>query len=118
MSKTEWEKRYDNLSPDTKWFFIEKKDGTKIGTIYHFLNGNYMEIGYILVPSERKKGYGSEAIRIIVDYLFLNARAFLSESRVNIILHITKREQWEKADLFGQRDHRLASCCHCMMEVC
>jgi RimJ/RimL family protein N-acetyltransferase len=72
MSKTEWEKRYDSLKPDTKWFFIEKKDGTKIGTVFHFLNGNYMEIGYILAPNERKKGYGSEAIKIIVDYLFLS----------------------------------------------
>ena len=71
-SKTEWEKRYDSLTPDTKWFFIEKKDGTKNGTVFHFLNGNYMEIGYILVPSERKKGYGSEAVKIIVDYLFLS----------------------------------------------
>jgi RimJ/RimL family protein N-acetyltransferase len=72
MSKTEWEKRYNSFTPDTKLFFIEKEDGTKIGTIFHFLNGNYMEIGYILVPSERKKGYGSEAIKIIVDYLFLS----------------------------------------------
>ena len=72
MSRTDWEKRYDSFTPDTKWFFIEKKDGTKIGTVFHFLNGNYMEIGYILAPSERKKGYGSEAIKIIVDYLFLS----------------------------------------------
>ena len=72
MSRTEWEKRYDSFSHDTKWFFIEKKDGMKIGTVFHFLNGNYMEIGYILAPSERKKGYGSEAIKIIVDYLFLS----------------------------------------------
>jgi RimJ/RimL family protein N-acetyltransferase len=72
MSKTEWEKRYDSLKPDTKWFFIEKKDGSKIGLVLSFLNGNYMEIGYILVPSERKKGYGSEAVKIIVDYLFLS----------------------------------------------
>jgi len=72
MSKTEWEKRYDSLTPDTKWFFIEKKDGMRIGTVFHFLNGNFMEIGYILVPNERKKGYGSEAIKIIVDYLFLS----------------------------------------------
>jgi RimJ/RimL family protein N-acetyltransferase len=72
MSRTDWEKRYDSLKPDTKWFFIEKKDGTRIGTVFHFLNGNYMEIGYILAPSERKKGYGSEAIKIIVDYLFLS----------------------------------------------
>jgi RimJ/RimL family protein N-acetyltransferase len=72
MSKTEWEKRYDSFTPDTKWFFIEKKDGMKIGTVFHFLNGNYMEIGYILAPNERKRGYGSEAVRIIVDYLFLS----------------------------------------------
>ena len=72
MSKTEWEKKYDSFTPDTKWFFIEKKDGARIGTIFHFLNGNYMEIGYILAPNERKKGYGSEAIKIIVDYLFLS----------------------------------------------
>jgi RimJ/RimL family protein N-acetyltransferase len=72
MSKTEWEKRYDSLTPDKKWFFIEKKDGMKIGTVFHFLNGNFMEIGYILVPNERRKGYGYEAVKIIVDYLFLS----------------------------------------------
>jgi RimJ/RimL family protein N-acetyltransferase len=72
MSKTDWEKRYDSFIPGTKWFFIEKKDGSRIGTVFHFLNGNYMEIGYILAPNERKKGYGSEAIKIIVDYLFLS----------------------------------------------
>ena len=72
MSKTEWEKRYGSFTSDTKWFFIEKKDGSRIGLVLSFLNGNYMEIGYILVPSERKKGYGSEAVKIIVDYLFLS----------------------------------------------
>ena len=72
MSKTDWEKRYDSFTPDTKWFFIEKKDGSRIGLVLSFVNGNYMEIGYILAPSERKKGYGSEAAKIIVDYLFLS----------------------------------------------
>jgi RimJ/RimL family protein N-acetyltransferase len=72
QSKTEWEKRYDNLTPDTKWFFIEKKDGTKIGTVFHFRTGNLLEIGYILVLSERGKGYCSEAVKIMVDYLFLS----------------------------------------------
>jgi RimJ/RimL family protein N-acetyltransferase len=38
QSRTEWAKRYDNLTPDHKWFFIEKKDGTKIGIIGHFLH--------------------------------------------------------------------------------
>lgn len=30
-----------------------------------------MEIGYALQPSERGKGYATEAIQILVDYLFL-----------------------------------------------
>jgi RimJ/RimL family protein N-acetyltransferase len=72
QSRTEWEKKYDNLTPDNRWFFIEKKDGTKIGTLFHFSTGNLMEIGYILVPSERGKGYCSEAAKIMVDYLFLS----------------------------------------------
>jgi RimJ/RimL family protein N-acetyltransferase len=28
-SRTELEKRYENLASDSKWFFIEKEDGTK-----------------------------------------------------------------------------------------
>jgi RimJ/RimL family protein N-acetyltransferase len=31
-----------------------------------------LEIGYTLLPSERGKGYGTEALRIMVDYLFLS----------------------------------------------
>ena len=44
LSKTEWEKRYDNLTADTKWFFIEKKDGTKIGEIGHSMFGKLRNI--------------------------------------------------------------------------
>jgi len=31
-----------------------------------------MEIGYFFAPSERGKGYGTEAVQLIVDYLFLS----------------------------------------------
>jgi len=72
QSRTEWAKRYDSLTPDHKWFFIEKKDGTKIGWIGHFLFDSLLEIFYYLLPSERGKGYGTEAAIIMVDYLFLS----------------------------------------------
>jgi len=65
------EKLFDNLK-DSQWFFIEKKDGTKIGDIAHLLEAGEVEIGYYIVPNERRKGYASEAIRIMVDYLFLS----------------------------------------------
>ncbi len=72
QSRTEWEKRYENLSSDTKWFFVEKKDGTKIGTMFNWLIGSLLEISCVLAPNERGKGYGVEATRLMVDYLFLS----------------------------------------------
>jgi ribosomal-protein-alanine N-acetyltransferase len=72
QSRTEWEKRYDGLTSDTKWFFVEKKDGTKIGTMFHWLIENLMEISCVLTSGERGKGYGSEATKLLVDYLFLS----------------------------------------------
>lgn len=72
QSRAEWEKRYDNLASDTKWFFIERKDGTKIGTMFHWLVGNLLEISCVLTPNERGKGYGVEATLLLVDYLFLS----------------------------------------------
>lgn len=57
-------------------FIIEKKDGSKIGYTFQFTvvhpAGNLLEIGYFLVPNERGKGCCTEAIRIMVDYLFLS----------------------------------------------
>ncbi len=64
------ERLYDNMK-DEQWFFIEKNDGTKIGFISHFPRAGETEIGYNIVPGQRNKGYATEAIRIIVDYLFL-----------------------------------------------
>jgi RimJ/RimL family protein N-acetyltransferase len=72
VSKADIQKTYDNLSPEQRWFFIEKKDGSKVGSIGHRPVGKAQEIGYAMLPSERKKGYCSEAVMIIVDYLFLS----------------------------------------------
>jgi ribosomal-protein-alanine N-acetyltransferase len=72
MSKADLQKMYDNWSPEERWFLIEKKDGTKVGSIGHRPVGRTQEIGYCVLPSERKKGYCSEAVTIMVDYLFLS----------------------------------------------
>ena len=57
--------------PGAQWFFIEKKDGNKIGWVIKYLEGKRTTIGYGVVPNERGKGYATEAAKIIVDYLFL-----------------------------------------------
>jgi len=72
MSKADLEKQYEKLGPEEKRFLIERKDGKRIGGISHFPAGENLEIGYVLNPSERGKGYGTEAVKIMVDYLFLS----------------------------------------------
>jgi RimJ/RimL family protein N-acetyltransferase len=71
-TKAEMEKNYDTASSERKRFFVEKKDGTKIGVIGVFPVGDLWEIGFTLIPSERGKGYCTEAVTIVVDYLFLS----------------------------------------------
>lgn len=58
QSKTELEEQYDKLTLEERWFFIEKKGGTKIGTISYGPIGKAIEIGFNIVPSERGKNYG------------------------------------------------------------
>jgi len=77
QSKIDIEKKYDKLGPEEKWFFVEKKDGTRVGFIGTHLFGE-LEIGYTVIPTERGNGYCTEATRIMVDYLFL------SQDRVRI----------------------------------
>lgn len=56
-------------------YFIEKKDGTRIGIVIHYNSGGSplrTEIGYILKETARGQGHATEAASIIVDYLFLS----------------------------------------------
>ena len=64
-------KWYANLHSEEKWFIIEAKDERKIGQIFHSPRGPHFVIGYKLLPGERNKGYCTEAVKILVDYLFL-----------------------------------------------
>jgi RimJ/RimL family protein N-acetyltransferase len=75
-SRTEIEKTLENNPFEYRHFIIEKKDGTRIGLMNHFNMlhpmGKLLEIGYVLVPKERLKGYCTEAVQLILEYLFLS----------------------------------------------
>ncbi len=89
MSRTEVEKILDNPS-DIRFFFVEKKDGSKIGFIAHFhvlhmgTGTRILEIGYSLLPTERGKGYCTEAVKIMVDYLFLSRESMRIQASTDI----------------------------------
>ena len=76
VTKAGMERFLESTVFETKGFIIEKKDGSRIGYIWHFnmLNTymNMLELAYGLVPSERGKGYSTEAAQLMVDYLFLS----------------------------------------------
>jgi len=63
ISKSVEMKQFDSPSnwailTERKTFIIQKKDGDRIGIIYHLTNQpiGVMEIGYFFVPSERGRG--------------------------------------------------------------
>jgi RimJ/RimL family protein N-acetyltransferase len=79
ISKAETMKEFDNptqlaIMTERTRFIIEKKDGTRIGYMTHWVvkPSGHVEIGYFVTPNERGKGYCSEAVQIVVDYLFLS----------------------------------------------
>jgi len=95
-SKAEWQKRYDNLPAEEKWFLIEKKDGTKVGFIQHFPIESFQELGYGLVPNERGKGYCSEAVELVVDYLFLSKDVVRIQAQTDV-RNVASQKILEKA---------------------
>lgn len=71
-SRVETEKYFEKLPPEKRWFIIQKKDGSRIGFVIHFPEDSLMTLGYVLAPEERRKGYCTEAVKLMVDYLFLS----------------------------------------------
>jgi len=95
-TKAEMEKNYDSAIAERRRFFIEKKDGTKIGVVNTFPAGDLLEIGFTLIPNERGKGYGLEAVVILVDYLFL-ARDLVRVQATTDLRNVASQKVLEKA---------------------
>jgi RimJ/RimL family protein N-acetyltransferase len=83
ITMKELEKWHDGPRPNEEWFIVEKKDKSKIGHVFHIASGQGFEIGYRLIPSERNKGYGTEAVNIIVDFLFLSKNKVRIQAKAN-----------------------------------
>ena len=61
----------------TEWvdFIASNSEGEDVGWIAHYTaapNFGWVEIGVAISPQHRSKGYASEAVMILTDYLFLS----------------------------------------------
>jgi ribosomal-protein-alanine N-acetyltransferase len=90
-SRVEIEKVLEDNPFENKYFVVEKKNGSKIGYVTHFNMlhplGKLLEIGYVMAPNERCKGYCTEAVHLILDYLFLSR----SVERIQASTHVDNR---------------------------
>jgi aminoglycoside 6'-N-acetyltransferase len=102
ISKDQLEKRIvEQKLYQTEWvdFIVEKKDGAKIGWAVHYVsapNFGWIEIGFTIIPSERNKGYATETIHILTDYLFLT-RDIIRIQAVIDARNVASRRALEKA---------------------
>jgi ribosomal-protein-alanine N-acetyltransferase len=71
MSRAEAEK-YLGDSSRRSCFLIQKNDGVNVGLMLRFgESSGAVTVGYAIMPSEHGKGYGTEALQLMIDYLFL-----------------------------------------------
>ncbi len=54
------------------WWIIEDMAGKPVGQMITGPEGNYQFMGYVIHPDQRNKGYCTEAVELMVDYLFLS----------------------------------------------
>lgn len=94
-SRAEMEKMLEGVPFPPKVFIIEKNDGTKIGYIGCGKTTCH-EIGYSIAPSERSKGYCTEAIKIMVDYMFLSEQIVRIQAQTDV-RNIASQKALDKA---------------------
>jgi [ribosomal protein S5]-alanine N-acetyltransferase len=82
-SRAEMEKMLEGVPLPPQVFIIEKNDGTKIGYV-GCGKTTCPEIGFGLTPSERGKGYCTEAVKMIVDYIFLSNETVRIQAQTDV----------------------------------
>ncbi|MCJ7470893.1 GNAT family N-acetyltransferase [Candidatus Bathyarchaeota archaeon] len=103
-SKADTEKRYEKLGSEKAWFLIQKKDGSRIGYMGMGVLGGFWEIGYVLILSERGKGYCTEAVLLAVDYLFMS-KDIVRIQATTYLENVASQKVLEKAGF--QREGRI-----------
>lgn len=63
--------KWFNGEHSSSWWVVMDIDSNPVGQIVTGPDGGHQYIGYIIHPDHRQKGYCTEAVQLMVDYLFL-----------------------------------------------
>jgi len=89
-TKLEVEKDFlEPINPGLEFtrYYIQRKDGTRVGLAFHAWGSqlhDWMEVAYIIDIPERGKGYATEAVAILVDFLFLTRRLGRIQAMIDV----------------------------------
>jgi RimJ/RimL family protein N-acetyltransferase len=81
-------------------YYVQRKDGGRVGLAFHFWgsqNYNWMEIGYAIAVPERGKGYATETVQILVDFLFLTRQL----DRIQAVIDVENRGSQKVVEKVG-----------------
>lgn len=71
VTRVELEAWLPSEKPGVLWYVIETKDGKKVGQIVARLQeDDSYQVGYRVIPPARERGVCTEAVRLLVHYLF------------------------------------------------
>lgn len=65
------------------WWIIENLEAKPLGQMITGPDGNNQFLGYIIHPDNRNNGYCTEAVELMVDYLFLSKSIVRVQTEVN-----------------------------------
>ena len=75
--------KWFNEENRNSWWVIENLDSQPVGQIITGPDGSHQFIGYIIHHDHRNKGYCTEALKIMVDYLFLSKNIVRVQAEAN-----------------------------------
>ena len=81
-SRHSLEKWFNDESRNS-WWVIENTDAQPVGQMITGPDGSNQFVGYIVHPDHRNKGYCTEAVELMVDYLFLSKNIIRIQAEAN-----------------------------------
>jgi RimJ/RimL family protein N-acetyltransferase len=91
----------EELVRGASFFIIEnRREHKKIGfVVYYLVRSDYLylfEIGYRIMPSERNKGFATEATRLLLDHLFTTKKEIERIESVTDVANVPSQRVLEK----------------------